>query len=192
MGLCSVEGCDKRSRVNGYCPMHASRVRRHGSPEARRWTHGTPEERFWRKTEKAAPDECWMWTGGGHKFYGSFLIGGRGAPRKLAHRFSYELHKGPIPDGMLVMHICDNPRCVNPAHLKLGTPKQNMEDMFAKGRQRPVAHRGEKNGFAVLTEDVVRVIRASQLPTTVLAKALGVSEGAVRDVRKGRTWTHVT
>lgn len=191
MGSCTVAGCETNARINGLCPKHASRMRRRGTTDLERHAHAPPEERFWRKVEKAGPDECWRWTAGGHKVYGSFMLGGRGSRRMLAHRYSYELHHGPIPEGMVVMHSCDNPLCVNPAHLRTGSLKDNAQDMKAKGRGRYVSWPGEANGNAVLNEDMVRVIRASKLPPRRLAAALGISEGSVHDVLKGRRWTHL-
>lgn len=105
-----------------------------------------PEKRFWAKVNKT--DRCWLWTGaGGEKGHGVFSWDGR---QGGAHRFSWELHKGPIPDGLHVLHNCpdgDNPACVNPAHLWLGTIADNNRDMFAKGRgavgdQHPARLRG--------------------------------------------------
>lgn len=96
-----------------------------------------PEQRFWRYVNKVSePDVCWEWVGACHQVgleYGHFWDG-----KKLvgAHRFSYLLHHGPIAKGLLVMHKCDNPKCVNPNHLQLGTPKDNMQDMIAKGRKK--------------------------------------------------------
>lgn len=90
------------------------------------YAKGTPEQRFWRKVDKCGPDECWPWTAsltrGG---YGHIGVGGR---MIRAHRFSYEVANGPIPDGMVIDHTCRNPICVNPAHLRACTQKQNLEN----------------------------------------------------------------
>ena len=93
------------------------------------------ETRFWRFVAPSMDDRgCWEWTGARAGELGYGCLGGKG-PR--AHRLSWEIHNGPIPDGLWVLHKCDNPPCVNPRHLFLGTRTDNIRDMFAKGRGRP-------------------------------------------------------
>lgn len=95
-------------------------------------------DRFWAKVDKRGPDECWLWTGCRKKAFGYGKIGeGRMGQRTLlAHRVSWEITNGSIPDGAMVLHRCDNPPCVNPRHLFLGDQLDNMRDMVSKGRQR--------------------------------------------------------
>lgn len=104
--------------------------------------------RFWSKVEKGDPDECWNWTGTLNNGYGDFWAGNK---RIGAHRYSWMLHNEEIPKnnsyhGLCVMHMCDNPACVNPAHLKLGTHQENMSDRTVKGRTgiRPANPNGKK------------------------------------------------
>lgn len=92
---------------------------------------GLPEARFWKQVEKT--DTCWLWIGTrSHNGYGRFWLDGRNIP---ATHFSWQLHKGqPVPDGMEACHTCDNPPCVNPDHLFLGTQQDNMDDAVSKDR----------------------------------------------------------
>ena len=90
-------------------------------------------DRFWERVDKTG--DCWLWTGSLNATgYGTIGKGGRGNGIYLAHRVSFELHHGPIPDGLFVIHSCDNPPCVNPAHLRAGTSRDNMQDAISRGR----------------------------------------------------------
>lgn len=95
----------------------------------------TVEERFWPKVDKSpghGPNgDCWVWTASVNKKYG---YGNFCGPEVRAHRMAYVLSKGEIPEGLIVMHSCDNRRCCNPSHLSVGTPKDNTQDMVRKGR----------------------------------------------------------
>ena len=110
----------------------------------------------------------------------------------LAHRKSWELYRGPIPDGLFVCHKCDNRMCVNPDHLFLGTNQDNMDDMYRKGRGHKA--KGEDTGRAKLTDENVRQIRAmldSGIGSRKIAPMYGVTWGLIQHIKKGRTWRHV-
>jgi hypothetical protein len=123
--------------------------------------------------------------------YGRIHFDGR---YQKVHRVAYQLLVGPIPEGMLVCHRCDNPPCINPNHLWLGTQLDNQRDKWAKGRApRPPSGvaRGEAIGRSVLTEAGVRDIRrrsAAGEAGKALAREFGVSAFAIRSVLSGRTW----
>jgi len=189
--VCAVAGCENLVNARGLCQAHQRRLELYGDPLVSIRGHAPPEERFWRRVDKGG--DCWLWTGSRNAAgYGRFQLAGRGGKYVGPHRFSYEMVNGPVPDGMVVMHSCDNPSCVNPAHLSVGTHKDNTADMIAKGRKSSAAPKGSANGKAKLTPDQVRFIRASTLSQSATARALGVSHGAVRGVLTGRTWSHIT
>jgi hypothetical protein len=142
------------------------------------------------------PNTCWEWSGKiTSAGYAELSLWKNGTTTVAkAHRVSYRLHVGPIPPGMFVCHTCDNPPCCNPQHLFLGTPRDNTRDMILKGRGRnsDEAARGEANGHAKLTSEQVIEIRQSRLTAAELAQRYGVGESAIRKVRHGLNWRHVT
>lgn len=133
---------------------------------------------------------CWLWLGcWNENGYGRVQLKNGPVFSTGAHRVFYTNHIGPIPSGLLVCHKCDTPSCVNPEHLFLGTNADNMLDRDIKGRAaRP---EGEKGPAAKLTEEQVRVIRASQEQQRVLARRYGVSDTAIKFVRRRITWRNV-
>lgn len=128
----------------------------------------TPQEatRFWARVDRSG--DCWAWQGRTVKGYGHFDVHGQ---TKLTHRVAYELAYGDIPDGMDILHRCDNPSCVRPEHLTPGTHADNMADMMAKGRNRQPS--GERHPRAKLTWEQVREIRWRYAAGGVGLKTLG-------------------
>ena len=148
-------------------------------------------DRFWPKVAVRGPDECWPWNAYlGRRGYGSIKAVNR---RTLyAHRVSWELAHGPVPVGMCVCHKCDNPACVNPGHLFLGTHADNMADKAKKGRAPAIA--GERHWWSKLTEDDIGFIRcwsSAGWSHGSLAKAIGVSRSAVTLIVTRKNWAHV-
>jgi len=157
---------------------------------ANQYTHRTLDQRFWDKVEKS--DDCWNWKGARFNHgYGQFWNGRRPV---VAHRYSWELHNGPIPDGLHCLHVCDTPDCVNPSHLFLGTHQDNMTDMVNKGRSRSVSA-GEANRHAKLTEGAVRQIRkyhaAGGCTQSWLAIVYGVGSMTINSLLHYKTWKHI-
>lgn len=138
---------------------------------------------FWSGIRKDAA--CWNWTKG-------LMSAGYGyvdfqSTRHWTHRLSWEIARGPIPEGMSVLHDCDNPRCVNPDHLFVGTQKDNRQDCVAKLRH----NFGTLHGMCKLTEQEVLDIRASFGPRLPVAKKYGISVTQVGDIRHGKSWRHL-
>lgn len=137
-----------------------------------------------------AKDGCLEWQGAhNQRGYGLLLHEGK---RWVASRLVWACTNGPIPEGLFVCHSCDNPPCCNPAHLFLGTAKDNVRDMMAKGRRR--AMYGEALNRQCLTNATaqeVRTLCASGLAPDDVAQAVGVSVHVVRSVKNGRTWRHL-
>ena len=183
---CAVLGCVKSVLARGLCGMHYERLRSRGSTDDPRRI----EARFARNFHNGSG--CWEWIGTAGKD-GRGVIHYRGR-QQLASRVSYQLHRGPIPDGLFVCHTCDNPRCVNPAHLWLGTATDNHRDMREKGRQSNKRCRGSEHGRALLSESQVKEIRSlrtSGMTLRIIGQRFGVSPQTVCAISKRRIWTHI-
>ncbi|MES2367111.1 MAG: HNH endonuclease [Pseudomonadota bacterium] len=184
----------------------------------------TLEQRFFEKVNKDGPipphrpelGKCWVWMAGRLQEYGCFK--GNGKMQK-AHRVSWELHNGKIPDGLFACHKCDYPPCVNPHHLFLGTTQDNTSDRTKKGRSargdisglrqhperaargdnhgsktRPeTTLKGEKNPNAKITEaDVIEIRRlAGSAPKKEIAKRYGISAGMAGYIINRKSWRHI-
>ena len=159
-------------------------------PPKKNW-NGTPGQRFWAKVNRAGDEDCWEWTASRSSVgYGKIRIDDK---MVLAHRWSYERYRGEIPDGMFVCHHCDNRACVNPNHLFLGTPADNMADRDIKGRQ--AEQKGEFNGYAKLSNSDVIAIKARLAAGGETHKAIaadyGMSRQAIGFINTGTTWSHL-
>jgi hypothetical protein len=146
------------------------------------------KERFYSKFNVNEDNGCWEWIANKlPKGYGRFK---ENDTSKVAHRVSYEMHIGHIKEGMIICHHCDNPPCVNPFHLFMGTHKDNVIDKKSKGRDII----GEKNGRSKLTEKDIPVIRrllASKIRQVDIAKQFGLANRTISAINTGHTWTHI-
>lgn len=155
--------------------------------------------RFWRDTDKNGPvyhnlGQCWVWKRGALSRkcpYGQISVKHR---MVRVHKFSWEIHNGPVPAGLSVLHKCDTPLCVNPHHLFVGTQKDNQEDMVAKGRE----SRGESRPASKLTEGQVKDIRQRYRKIAkghgngaALAREYGVSKQTILSIISGKTWRYL-
>lgn len=139
--------------------------------------------------------DCWIWNGPRTTLgYGRPRILGR---KTLAHRISWEIFRGTIPEGLGVLHRCDNPLCVNPDHLEIGDQKKNMMDATARGRldsqKHPEKYNGEKSNFARLTVEQVRAVKEALLTKRQcdVAREFGLSKQIVFEIKSGKSWRHV-
>ena len=190
-GLCMC-GCGKITPLAKYNNRRDGTVKGEHTRYAYKH-HSTPppSNRFWRKVKKGHRDACWEWQGATcEDGYGKAYLNSKNT---LAHRVSWGLTNGPIPNGLHVLHKCDNPPCCNPKHLFLGTQGDNIRDMFAKGRK---DSRGSANSNAKLTETQVKEIRSSyalgESNTYELAQKYGVSQCAISCVIRRKTWAHIS
>jgi hypothetical protein len=196
---CSVDGCSKKVYVKSrqLCSMHYGRLRRTGTTSPGPSARGSLEDRFWKKVDKRGDDDCWNWLASGVDGYGSIGSGGRSGAKILAHRLSWEIHNGPIPEsedhhGFVVMHSCDNRKCVNPKHLTLGTQADNVKDMDLKGRRVNSQPKGSSHHMTSITEDDAMLIFMSPGLYKDIAKKFNCSLATVKSIKTRRTWGHIT
>ena len=196
-GMCQCEQCGQPAPISkgdvalrGYRANHPKRfISGHA-------TKRPIAERFWEKVDKDGPihpvlgTACWLWTASLHtKGYGQIFFDGK---MTKAHRVSWVLHNGPIPDDLHTLHHCDVRACVRIDHIFLGTNAENNADMYAKGRGINLS--GSANGKAVLTEQLIPIIRqraAEGATPDAIAEECGASIHAIKHVLRGNTWRHV-
>lgn len=141
-------------------------------------------DRFFEQFEPEPNTGCWLWTGSiTGRGYGSIKDKYK---TRSAHKASYEIHNGEVPKGMFVCHTCDTPSCVNPQHLFLGTPADNMLDKVKKGRQSKL--RGESHPSNKLSVDDVLFIRSSSLRNVELTKMFNVHNATISEIRNRKSW----
>lgn len=171
---CSI--CGDKSVARHLCPKHYQKAWKSGTLLAHSGI--TPREGFEAKIEKT--DGCWLWKGTTNGYgYGVFLLP-KGKPVR-AHRMAYEYYVGAIPAGKVIMHLCDNPPCVNPAHLRVGTKNENNKDTASKRRH----NYGTKHWNGKLTDEQINEIRESTLKQPELAKIFGVTQSHISRVKSG-------
>ena len=208
MAICEVEGCGKETYRKGerfksqthltskYCRKHYTWLKTRGSLEPTKWSRGSLVERFEQRLAKIEKPKngCWIWTfAHSDKGYGQMCETVDGKERtRLAHRVSYQYHYGDLTDDFMVLHSCDNPSCINPAHLRKGTCSENIQEAFDKGRKTAPIYFGEEHPKSKLTLEQVKFIKANpQIRLIDLARMYGLSLNAIRGVRIGRTWKDV-
>lgn len=163
------------------------------------------EQRFWAHVEKT--DGCWLWTGNTDSYgYGRINRGGSDGKHLSTHRVSWEMARGPIPEGLMVLHRCDVPACVRPDHLFTGDASANSHDMVFKGRSKTRARvhgdlvneklqrLGERHGMAKLTANDVRAIRAAYTDgetQAAISRRFRVNQAHVSDIVHREVWKHV-
>jgi hypothetical protein len=199
-GYCHC-GCGQKTSIAQNSAPHRGYLRGEPSKYIANHFHAPnrpatePEARFWKLVDRRGPNQCWEFKGSkGRNGYGQVWSYGKII---RTHRFSWTIHHGPIPDGMFVCHRCDNPSCVNPDHLFLGTHLENMADMTRKGRGRNSGEGrpGENNPCHILTEVDVLAIRndpeLSKLSQVEVGLRFGVSRQTVSDIRSGKRWRYL-
>jgi len=149
--------------------------------------HISLEERFWFYTDKIDLDDCWEWKANKRNGYGRIYFDGR---LHTAHRISWIIHFGEIPDKLKVLHKCDNPSCVNPYHLFLGTQEDNVHDMCNKNRNKyPIGeqvHKARLSRTSVIK--IKRLYETGKFTLNKLAEDFKVSKGCISHIIKGRSW----
>lgn len=179
---CTVEGCAELMHARQMCVRHYKQMNRTGkATPGKKGAHGLPEERFWHFVEKAGPDECWLWTGNRDKDgYGSLRTK---TTQVRAHRVSFEIHNPDVSiTGLMVRHKCNNPPCVNPAHLLHGTHLDNMADRMDAGH----FYSNEEHPNTKYSNEVVAAVRAAEGTQREIAGQFGMSTTQAGNIRRAQ------
>jgi hypothetical protein len=158
-----------------------------------------PAARFWKHVAVAEPDACWEWTGAKYpppNAYGFMSAGVFYGAKKFvkAHRVSWEIANGPVPDGLNILHKCDNQGCVNPAHLYAGTQQQNVRDRAVRRRGKEHRQNGSANDNAKLTDAqivAVRELRKAGQSQMDISRMFGMSQSQISKILNGKAWAHL-
>lgn len=191
-GPCAFSGCDRNAVSKGYCDKHYRRLLKHCTLDpSRHVAEGNAVDRFHQKYDRVPFSGCWIWIGGARPNSIGNLYGRHWKDSKEsigAHRFSWEIHRGPIPDGMMVCHHCDNTLCVNPEHLFIGYALDNMGDAKRKGRMCRL--RGaDRFWVSKLTKCQVDEIRASVgVSKAQLSRIYQVSQSVIGRVIRNESY----
>ena len=189
MKICTFEDCNKKQAAKGLCNSHYKQLKRKNKLSR---LNKTLEERFLEKIDKIHPNGCWIWIGSrNNDGYGQIFAD---KTRKVvrANRLSYKLYKGDISNNMCVLHKCDNPPCVNPEHLFLGTVKDNMKDMKLKGRG--IKACGENQHCSKFTNEQVISIRKrldEGARNSDIAKEFNVNVTTIEKIKYRKSWKHI-
>ncbi len=194
---CRAQPCEGKHYNSQYCSRHYQRWLKYGDPYQVAFTYLTFDSpdlalHFWNQaTVTSNPDKCWDWHGDADKDgYGRIRIGGK---RYRAHRLALFLQNGQHPNSnLLVLHSCDNPRCVNPQHLREGTSKENSQDMFDRNRENVV--KGTSHYNASLNESIVRYIKTQKrggVANIEIARELNISHKTIWAIDHEKSWKYV-
>ncbi|MFW6121409.1 MAG: HNH endonuclease signature motif containing protein [Petrotogales bacterium] len=197
---CAVEECNNLVGGDGgfgYCRIHYQRYKKNGDPNIVNWQplKGNTLEEKLRFNFRINPiSHCWEWQGSlNRQNYGGIAVGN--GKTKLVHRLAYELWIGEIPEGLFVCHYCDNPRCINPAHLFLGTNNDNIKDKIVKGRAYTGNHKGEKNVQSKLKDwqvyEIKKLLTFSNMSLREIGKLFNVSYGIIWEIKRNNRWVHI-
>lgn len=195
---CKVPNCQKNIFSSSLCSKHYNRLRTTGTVEDGPRARASFEERFWRQVDVLDDNSCWNWNGKSLiRGYGVIGLGGRKRGKILSHRASWIIANGEIPTnqsehhGFVVMHTCDNRLCCNPKHLKLGTQRDNVQDMINKNRGSTPDLKGEKHPNSRFTEDDIKYIRSSKKTNADLGREFSCARQVIGNIRNRISWKHV-